>query len=199
MLARRWLLLFILIIPSITYAIDIRFVKVLLDSGSGGIYNGALSISELEILSSDGFNYAPSSMVFATSYYGVRYPVKAIDGTTSTIFATGDNTGLSPGGAQWLLVDLGTVRSITTIKLSTSLSYNSAALTDYRILTSVDGGTYDMAATVSGSSPIARTDVHSFSQDFQNDTSQGYLEIDMQIIIGFFILFIMVIFLRQIF
>ncbi len=195
----RYLILIVLLFPTITYALDARYIKVLLDSGAGGIYNGSLSVSELEILGSDGVNYAAFSTVTASSYYGVRYPSKAIDGSTSTIFSTADNTGLSPGGSEWLLVDLGASRSIDAIKLSTSLLYNSAALTSYRILAAPDLASLVLVASVMGSSPTIRTDTHSFAQNFENGTGQVYFDIDLRLVIGIYVVSVLLVFVKQVF
>jgi hypothetical protein len=139
---------------------DARYVKVLIDKGVGGSYNGKLTISELEIFDVSNNNIAGSGLVTAASYFGVGYPSKAFDGNYSTNYATSETFGLSPAGMEWLLVDLGSVQQISSIKLSTSSAFNSAVITDYRILVSTDGISYQSVVTVAGASPVTRTDSH---------------------------------------
>lgn len=153
-------------------AVEARYVKVLIDKGSGGIYNGAISISELSIIDNSGNNLSISATASASSYYGIRYPAKAIDDSYSSVYATSDGTGLSPFGNEWFLVDLGSVKQISSIILSTSLLYNSASLTDYRILVSKDNLSFESVVIKTGLSPVTRTDTHLMSQSpattFQN-------------------------------
>jgi len=167
------------------YAGDFRYIKILIISGSGGVYDGSISISELEILGSSGVNYALTSSAVASSYRGVSYPSKAIDNNLSTLFATDDGTGLNPNGSQWLLVDLGQVRIISSIKLSTSTAFNSSSLTAYRILGSLNGSDFSEISSLSGLSPVVRTDSY--------NVDQTYFDIDFRLI--FFPAFFLILFL----
>lgn len=154
--------------------VDARYIKVLLDKGTGGSDNGALSISELEIIDLSGINLAISSLASSSSYFSTRFPVKSIDANLSTIFATSNTSGLNPMGSEWLMIDLGAVKQVATIKLSTSLLYSSAALTDYRILISTDNLVYESVATVTGASPVTRTDSHSMSSGSGSSALSGF-------------------------
>jgi len=153
--------------------INARYVKVLIDKGSGGSYSGAISISELEVFDLAGVNLATSSLASSSSYYGTRFPAKAVDANSSTLFATSGTSGLNPAGSEWLLLDLGAVKQIATIRLSTSLLYSSAVLTDYRILASTDNLVYESVVTVAGASPVARMDNHSMSSGSSGSASSS--------------------------
>jgi len=170
------------------YAGDFRYIKVLIISGSGGIYNGSISISELEVLSSSGVNYALTSLATASSYRGVSYPSKSIDNNPSTLFATEDGTGLNPNGSQWLVLDLGQIRTISSVKLSTSTLFNSSALTAYRILGSSNGSDFSEISSSSGLSPTVRTDSY--------NVDQTYFDIDFRLIFFPVLFSVLVLFFR---
>jgi len=154
--------------------INARYVKVLIDKGSGGSYSGAISISELEVFDLAGVNLATSSLASSSSYYGTRFPAKAVDANSSTLFATSGTSGLNPAGSEWLLLDLGAVKQIATIRLSSSSIFGSAVLTDYRILVSTDNIVYESVAIVAGASPITRTDNHSMSSGSSGSVLPGF-------------------------
>lgn len=173
-------ILLLYLINNFAYAaIEARYVKVLIDKGFGGSNNGAISISELEIIDLSGVNLAVSSLASSSSYFSTRFPVKSVDANLSTIFATSNTSGLSPMGSEWLMIDLGMVKQVATIKLSTSLLFSSAALTDYRILISTDNLVYESVAIVTGASPITRTDSHLMSSNSGSISSGFYYELKL--------------------
>ncbi len=74
-------------------------------------------------------------------------PERAADGQADTRWSSAFRDG------EWWQVDLGRVRSIDTVRLGWEHAYASR----YRILTSVDGQSFDVAAEVSLDQPVART------------------------------------------
>jgi len=179
------LILLLYLINDFAYAaVEARYIKVLIDKGSGGLDNGSLSISELEIVDLSGINLAVSSLASSSSYFGARFPSKAVDANLSTLFATSNTSGLNPSGSEWLMIDLGWVKQVATIKLSTSLLFGSSAITDYRILISTDNIVYESVVTVSGASPITRTDSHSMSSGSVSSANGQDLAITFSIFYG---------------
>jgi len=174
------LILLLYLINNFAYAaVEARYIKVLIDKGAGNLTNGVLSISELQIIDLFGVNLAIPSLASSSSYYSTRFPAKAIDSDLSSVFATSNTSGLNPMGSEWLMIDLGVVKQVATIKLSTSLLYGSAALTDYRILISTDNLVYESVAIVTGASPITRTDSHSMSSSSGTSASVFYYQIKL--------------------
>lgn len=185
--------IFILLTSNSVYAItQARYVKVLIDTGQGGIYDGALSIAELEIYDLSGNNLSLSASAAASSYSGVRYPSKAIDANYTTIYSTLETSGLNPNGTQFLIIDLGSVNTISSIKLVTSTLYNTAAITGYRILSSPDDVSYYEVVIVSAASPTARTDVHNLSSNTNSDVmSFAAFKVYLHLTIALFILLVL--------
>lgn len=170
-----------------------RYVKVLIDTGQGGIYNGALSIAEIEIYDAVGANLSLSASAIATSYSSVRYPSKAIDGNYTTIYATSETSGLNPNGFEYITIDLGALKTISSIKLTNSTLYNTAAITGYRILLSSDDSTYESVAVVSNASPTAHTDAYALSSATTNSDVMSFeaFRVYLHIFIALYILFVL--------
>ncbi len=168
-----------------------RYVQILIDTGQGGIYDGALSIAEIEIYDAAGVNLSLSASAAATSYSSTRYPSKAIDGNYTTIYSTDEMSGLNPNGSQYIIIDLGTLKTISSIKVVTSTLYNTASITGYRILTSSDNTTYQSVAVVSNASPTARTDAHSLSPTNSNVISVETFMVYLNIFIALYILVVL--------
>lgn len=186
------LILMVTFSQSVLATIQARYVKVLIDSGQGGIYDGALSIAELEIYDLAGVNLSLSASAAASSYSSIRYPSKAIDGNYTTIFATSDTSGLNPNGTQNLIIDLGSLKTISSIKLITSTLYNTASMTGYRIIASPDDVSYYQVVTITGASPTARTDSHDLNTSSNSDVmSVAAFKVYLHLIIALFILFVL--------
>lgn len=187
------ILLFLMIFSHSSLAtIQARYVKVLIDTGQGGIYDGALSIAELEIYDLSGVNLSLSASAAASSYSSVRYPSKAIDGNYTTIYATSDDSGLNPNGTQTLIIDLGALKTISSIKLITSTLYNTASITGYRIISSPDNISYYQVATITGASPTARTDAHDLNTNANSDVmSVAAFKVYLNLFIALFILVVL--------
>lgn len=189
------LLLSIVLIPP-AFAIEARYVKVLIDGTdfpSCCGRDGLIKINELYVLDIDANNLALYKPV-STATPGFQPGDWAVDGVLSTSYATADGTGSMPSGTQWLLVDLLSIYSIVTIRLSTTATGGSgfAVLTDYRILVSVDNLNWTLAAVVTNQPNINRSDTVVLED-------LSVMDIDINYVVALFIAIMVLGFFRQIF
>jgi len=189
------LLLSIVFIPP-AFAIEARYVKVLIDATlfpSCCGRDGLIKITELQVLDSFGNNLSLNKPTM-TATPGFHPSSNAVDGNLSTSYATTDGTGSTPGGGQWLLVDLGSTSSIAVIRLSTSASggFGFAVLTDYRVIVSENNLNWELVGVVTNQPNTTRTDTV-ILQDLST------MDIDINYVTAFFLTILFLGFFRQIF
>lgn len=203
------LLLSVIFIPS-AFAIEARYVKVLIDGTSNSAFcSGVISIANLSIIDYSGVNLVTSTSVrvsaasvntlfmFGSFCDANSVPDWAIDFDSSTAYTTPNGSGMYPIGSEWLMIDLGTITNISTVILSTLEGWNGSLmyspLTDYRIAVSLDGLDWTLAAVVINESGVTRTDTVTLE-----DLGAG-MDIDMNYVLALFLVILVLGFLRQVF
>lgn len=190
-------------------AVEARYVKILMDRTKSAFCNGVISISDLQILDYLGDDLIKKTTVltsaasvdysrsFGSNCVVAYYPIYAIDSDTTTAYVTPNGSGISPIGSEWLLVDLRQNFNIKQISLSTlygkhgSVFYSS--LVDYRIVVSLDGLRWSLAAVVVDQPVTSRTDIVTL------EDLGGGMDIDIWLVFTFILIITVFAFYRQIF
>lgn len=207
------ILLLSLIINHSVFAVEARYVKILIDRTTDSTFcNGLISISDLRIFDYSGANLVTSSTVFVSAASVALFPPSgsfssscrfgsvpnfAIDSDLMTAYATPDGSGLTPIGSQWLMIDLKTITNIDKVTLSTLEGWQSffvySPLVDYRIAVSIDGLDWTLAAVVVDQPGVSRTDTVTL------EDLGGGMDIDIWLIFTLILAITVFAFYRQIF